>query len=236
MKFSASCVAAVAAALLSTTRAAPLEERASTVQGFDISSYQGTVNFAGAYDSGARFVIIKATEGTTYIDSEFSSHYTGATNAGFIRGGYHFAHPDSSSGATQADFFLAHGGGWSDDGITLPGMLDIEYNPSGATCYGLSQSSMVSWIQDFVNTYHSKTSRYPLIYSTDDWWSTCTGNSAAFHTTSPLVLARYASSPGTIPGSWPYQTIWQNADSYTYGGDSDLFNGDLTSLKKLATG
>ena len=67
-------------------------------------------------------------------------------------------------------------------------------------------------------------------------WSTCTGNSNAFSANSPLVLARYGSSPGTIPGGWPFQTIWQNADSYTYGGDSDYFNGSLDNLKKLATG
>lgn len=35
-----------------------LEERA-TVQGFDISHYQANVNFQAAYNSGARFVIIK---------------------------------------------------------------------------------------------------------------------------------------------------------------------------------
>ena len=61
-----------------------------------------------------------------YIDPEFSNNYVAATNAGIIRGGYHFAHPDESSGATQANYFLAHGGGWSSDGITLPGALDIE--------------------------------------------------------------------------------------------------------------
>lgn len=61
-----------------------------------------------------------------YIDPEFSNNYVAATNAGIIRGGYHFAHPDASSGATQAQYFLAHGGGWSSDGITLPGALDIE--------------------------------------------------------------------------------------------------------------
>ena len=75
-----------------------------------------------------------------------------------------------------------------------------------------------------------------MIYSTNDWWSQCTGNSGAFSSTSPLVLADYNSSPGTIPGGWGYQTIWQNSDSYTYGGDSDLFNGSEDSLKKLATG
>jgi GH25 family lysozyme M1 (1,4-beta-N-acetylmuramidase) len=233
---------------------AGLEKRVAGVQGFDISHYQGTINYAGAYNSGARFVIIKvcyihdcqckegvsnfykATEGTTYVDPGFSSHYISATNAGFIRGGYHFAHPDSSSGATQANFFLAHGGGWSGDGRTLPGMLDIEYNPSGATCYGLSQPAMVSWIQDFVNTYHAHTTRYPLIYTTNDWWTTCTGNSNAFSATCPLVLARYSTAVGTIPGGWPFQTIWQYSDAYAYGGDADAFNGSPTQLTKLATG
>jgi GH25 family lysozyme M1 (1,4-beta-N-acetylmuramidase) len=183
----------------------------------------------------ARLTPRQATEGTTYIDPSFSTHYTGATNAGFIRGGYHFAHPGETSGAAQADYFVAHGGGWSDDGITLPGMLDLESEGS-STCWGLSTSAMVAWIKAFSDEYHSKTSRYPMLYTNPSWWSTCTGNSNAFVSTNPLVLARYASSPGTIPGGWPYQTIWQNADSYTYGGDSDIFNGSLDNLKKLATG
>ncbi|EGO51920.1 N,O-diacetylmuramidase [Neurospora tetrasperma FGSC 2508] len=208
----------------------------ATVQGFDISHYQGSVNFARAYSSGARFVIIKATEGTNYIDPKFSSHYTGATSAGLIRGGYHFAHPDSSSGAAQADYFLAHGGGWSKDGITLPGMIDLESSSGKATCYGLSTSAMVSWIKAFSDRYHSKTGRYPMIYTNYSWWSKCTGNSKSFATTNPLVLARWSSSVGTIPGGWSYQTIWQNADTYTYGGDSDIFNGSLDRLLALAKG
>ena len=120
-------------------------------------------------------------------------------------------------------------------------MLDIEYNPSGATCYGLTPSAMVTWISDFVSTYHTKTGRYPLIYSTNGWWSECTGNSAKFSSTCPLVLARYPASigdgVGTVPGGWGYETIWQYADSYGGdGGDADVFNGDLAGLKKLASG
>ena len=41
---------------------------------------------------------------------------------------------------------------------------------------------------------------------------------------------------GTIPGGWPYETIWQCADTYSAGGDADRFNGDITGLKRLATG
>ncbi|KAF2972024.1 hypothetical protein GQX73_g1557 [Xylaria multiplex] len=202
----------------------------AAVQGFDISHYQSSVNFAAAYNAGARFVIIKATEGTTYLDPSFSSHYTGATNAGFIRGGYHFAHLDTSSGATQANYFLAHGGGWSGDGITLPGMLDLE-----GSCV-LSASATVAWIKDFSNTYHSKTGVYPLLYTNPSWWSSCTGNSNAFVNTNPLVLARYSSSAGTPPGGWPYYTFWQYNDAYAYGGDSEVFNGDMAGLLRIAKG
>ncbi|PTB43873.1 uncharacterized protein TrAFT101_002438 [Trichoderma asperellum] len=208
----------------------------ASVQGFDISHYQPTVNFQKAYSDGARFVIIKATEGTTYIDPSFSDHYTQATQAGFIRGGYHFAQPASSSGAAQANYFLKHGGGWSSDGITLPGMLDLEYAPSGDSCYGLSTSAMVSWINDFITTYHAATTQYPLIYTSTSWWQLCTGNNGSFGSKSPLVVARYASSVGTLPNGWSYYTIWQNSDSAPWGGDSDVFNGDLSQLQKIARG
>lgn len=40
---------------------AALGKRADSVQGFDISGYQTNVDFAGAYDAGARFVMIKVS-------------------------------------------------------------------------------------------------------------------------------------------------------------------------------
>ncbi|KAK8044895.1 Glycoside hydrolase- superfamily [Apiospora rasikravindrae] len=174
----------------------------------------------------------KATDGTSFIDPKFSEHWTGASSAGLIRGAYHFARPNSGSGSAQAAFFLAHGGGWTKDGMTLPGMLDLEEGSS--QCYGLSASAMVTWIRDFSNTYHAKTGRYPMIYTNPSWWMACTNSSKEFAKTNPLVLARYSSSIGTIPGGWPYQTIWQYTNKYAYGGDGDKFNGDEAGLKKLA--
>ena len=52
-------VSIAALGIVSAAPTAALEERISSVQGFDISSHQPTVNFSGAYSSGARFVIIK---------------------------------------------------------------------------------------------------------------------------------------------------------------------------------
>ncbi|WPH00924.1 n,o-diacetylmuramidase [Acrodontium crateriforme] len=220
-------IASLFVALVSAASATPLEKR-TTVAGFDISHYQSSVDFASAYSQGGlRFVFIKATEGTTYKDPSFSDHYTKATNAGFIRGGYHFAHGDESASA-QAEYFLANGGGWSNDGKTLPGMLDLE-----GSC---GSTNWVSWINEFSNTYHGKTGRWPIIYCSPSWWQECTGNSKSFANNSPLFIAHYASSVGTIPGGWSYYTFWQYADSNPYGGDSDRFNGDLTQLKKIATG
>ncbi|MCO5972048.1 lysozyme [Actinoallomurus soli] len=203
--------------------------------GLDVSSHQGNVGWSTVKSNGAKFAYVKATEGTSYQNPYFSQQYTGSYNVGLIRGAYHFATPNTSSGAAQADYFAAHGGGWSRDNQTLPGALDIEYNPYGATCYGLSQSSMKSWIHSFINEYHTKTGRWAVIYTTLDWWTQCTGNNdATFATNSPLWIARYSSSAGTLPYGWSFYTFWQYADSGTFPGDQDTFNGDSTRLLALA--
>lgn len=111
-------------------------------------------------------------------------------------------------------------------------MLDLEV----ANCAGLTPAQMVAWIRSFSDQYHSLTSRWPVIYTSPSWWVTCTGDSTAFKDESPLMLARWSSTVGKIPGGWPFQTIWQYKDSNPYGGDSDVFNGDLAGLKKLASG
>ncbi|MGI8882241.1 MAG: GH25 family lysozyme [Jatrophihabitans sp.] len=110
-------VAAVAAFLVPSDGAGA----ATGLPGADVSHYQGAIDFGAMKTDGANFVYIKATEGTTYHDPMFSADYSGATNAGLLRGGYHFARPDSSGGASQANYFLAHGGGWSSDGIIPSG-------------------------------------------------------------------------------------------------------------------
>ena len=210
-----------------------LSSRVTRTPGFDVSNWQGTVNWASAYSKGARFAYMKATEGTTYRDPTFSANYTNSYKAGFIRGAYHFATPDSSGGKAQADYFVAHGGGWSKDGKTLPPLLDIEYS-SGAGCYGLSKSAMKSWITAFLNEVHAKTTRWATIYTTTNWWTTCTGNTPAYAAHDPLFIARYASTVGALPAGWPFYSFWQHADSGTFPGDQDYFNGPIGGLKNLA--
>ncbi|MFC4588658.1 lysozyme [Sphaerisporangium corydalis] len=209
---------------------------AAQTPGLDVSGWQGNVNWSSVAANGARFAYVKATESTSYVNPYFSQQYTGAYNVGIVHGAYHFATPNTSSGAAQADYFIAHGGGWSKDGRTLPGLLDMEWNPYGATCYGLSAAGMVNWILSFSNQYHARTTRWPVIYTATSWWSQCTGNSGDFSSTNPLMLANYNGSPGPMPYNWGYQTIWQFADHGTFPGDQDLFNGDFSRVQALANG
>ncbi|MET7857114.1 lysozyme [Streptomyces sp. NPDC005318] len=214
----------------------PRDTRAVQTEGVDVASYQGNVNWATLWNSGVKWAYTKATEGTYYTNPYFAQQYNGSYNIGMIRGAYHFATPDTTSGATQANYFVDHGGGWSKDGKTLPGVLDIEWNPYGDQCYGKTAASMVSWIRDFVNTYKSRTGRDAVIYTATSWWQTCTGNNAGFAATNPLWVARYNTTVGTLPAGWTYYTIWQYTSSGPTVGDHNHFNGALDRVQALANG
>ncbi len=210
-----------------------------SVAGMDVSGYQGNVDWSAAHANGARFAYVKATEGIDYINPYFAQQYDGSYQAGMIRGAYHFAHPDSTTGTAQAQaqYFFKNGGAWSADGKTLPGALDLEYDPYGSdACYGLSQADMAAWISSFSNKYYELSGRYPVIYTSTGWWTQCVGRSGNFSATSPLWIARDASTVGTLPYAWRYYTFWQYADSGIFPGDQNLFNGAYTQLVAIARG
>lgn len=205
----------------------------SGVPGIDVSSWQGNVDWSAQRDAGNRFAYVKATEGTGYTNPYFAQQYNGSYNVGMIRGAYHFALPNKSSGRTQANFFVRNGGGWSSDGKTLPGALDMEWNPYGATCYGKTKSQMRSWMNSFLNRYKTLTGRYPVIYTNTNWWNQCVGSDTSFANKSPLWIARYGSSAGSLPPGWGWYTFWQYTDNPI---DKNVFNGSYTRLKVLAKG
>ncbi|MFE2228375.1 lysozyme [Streptomyces kronopolitis] len=212
--------------------AAPL----ASVEGVDVSSHNGSVSWSTLWSSGVRFAYVKATESTSYTNPSFAQQYNGSYGAGMIRGAYHFATPDTSSGAAQAAYFTGHGGGWSRDGRTLPGALDMEYNPYGSTCYGLSPAALVSWMKDWFATYKARTGRDAVLYTSTNWWKQCTGNSAAFGAVNPLWVPRYGSSVGELPAGWDFHTLWQYTSSGPTVGDHNHFNGTADRLKALANG
>ncbi|MEW1722284.1 lysozyme [Streptomyces sp. NPDC093109] len=214
----------------------PRSPRAEQTEGVDVSSHQGNVDWPALWNSGVKWSYNKATEGTYYKNPYFGQQYNGSFEVGLIRGAYHFATPDTTSGATQAGYFVNNGGGWSRDGRTLPGALDIEWNPYGDSCYGKTPAQMVAWITDFTTTYRALTGRDAVIYTATSWWKTCTGNSSAFGATNPLWIARYNTTPGELPAGWGYQTMWQYTSTGPIVGDHSKFNGSLDRVVALATG
>lgn len=218
------------------------------VHGQDVSAHQGNVNWQSQWNQGSRWAYVKASEGNYYLNENYTQQYNGSRNVGMVRGAYHFAIPNWSSGADQARYFVANGGGWTADGYTLPPVLDIEYNPYagrtingfyfGNTCYDMSKAQLGQWAADFGNTVKALTGRYPVIYSTTDWWNTCVGNTTfgAY----PLWIASYWSnptnSPGSMPVSWGNYTMWQYSSTGPFQGDSNIFNGSYDQLRTFARG
>ncbi|MER5992608.1 MULTISPECIES: lysozyme [Streptomyces] len=210
--------------------------RSTQTEGVDVSSHQGDVAWGTLWSSGVKWAYVKATEGTYYTNPYHPQQYNGSYDVGMIRGSYHFATPDTSSGAAQADYFVDRGGAWSADGRTLPGAVDMEWNPYGDDCYGKSQSAMVHWIGDFLDQYRARTGRDAVIYTSASWWKLCTGDYAGFASAHPLWVARYASTVGELPAGWGTYTMWQYTSSGPTVGDHNRFNGTLDRLRDLALG
>lgn len=217
------------------------------VPGMDVSGHQPQVDWQGQWNMGARFAYVKATEGTYHRNSVFGSQYQGARGVGMLRGAYHFAIPNWSSGAEQARYFVSNGGGWTSDGYTLPHVLDFETNPYagrtidgyyfGNSCYDMTPGQLVNWVRDFSNTVATLTGRLPVIYTTTSWWKHCTADAAGFGN-NPLWVAAWpyapTNSPGPIPSSWDTYSLWQYSDSGPFAGDSNIWNGSYSSLVSFA--
>ena len=201
------------AAALSTGAAAlgAPAAQAAGLYGQDVSGWQGEVDWAAQAELGSRFAYVKATEGRSYRSPTFNHQYLGAGDAGLARGGYHFARPDSGGPEEQADFFLNNGGGWTDDGITLPGMVDFESYSGLPRDYGLSAQEMREWIMGFSNRYRDQVGRRPVLYTNLNWWNDVVGDWTPVN--SPLFLAAYQSdAPTTLPGRWWAWEMWQYSE------------------------
>ena len=198
--------------------AAATSVASSMVQGVDVASYQhpkstqypngAPIDWSQVAGAGYQFAAVKATEGAYYTNPYALTDLANAKAAGLSVAAYAFAIPNgdgsSSSPVTQADYLLSYLGAGNS---TMPIMLDIEYDPNTSTdhaneCYGLTPAAMVSWISAFDTEIQSKTGQLPIIYTTQGWWSTCTGGSTAFGH-SPIWVAAYsATTSPALPAGW----------------------------------
>ena len=94
---------------------------------------------------------------------------------------------------------------------------------------------MRSWIASFVNQYHARTGRWATIYTTTDWWTTCTGNYQRLRRQRPAVdrpLLQHRRAPCRPAGAT--YSFWQWSSSGIFPGDQNVWNGTLDRLKVLA--
>jgi GH25 family lysozyme M1 (1,4-beta-N-acetylmuramidase) len=205
--------------------ARPAVATAGLVKGIDVSSHQHTdgdaINWAKVAAAGYKFAFIKATEGSYYVNPFYASDAAAARAAGLVIAPYHFAVPNDSSGTLQADLAMNMAGDPQAGGATLPMTLDAEYDPyvksdHTNTCYGLSPSAMVAWIQAFSAEVVRRDGVPPLIYTTAGWWNTCTDSSTALGA-DPLWIAEWGASP-TLPAGWTSWMYWQYTSSASVPG------------------
>jgi GH25 family lysozyme M1 (1,4-beta-N-acetylmuramidase) len=211
---------AVAPSAAARARPAGLASSASAVEGIDVASLQhpkaAPIDWTQVAQAQYKFAFIKVSEGSYYVNPYYASDASGAKSAGLFVAPYAFAIPNYSGGAFQADYALDQAR-YAADGQTLPLILDIEYDPYDSAppggdgtneCYGLSPAQMVAWIAAFTAEADRRTGQLPVIYTTQDWWAKCTGDSSAF-TADPLWVASFVSSP-VVPDPWTSDwTYWQ---------------------------
>lgn len=118
------------------------------MNGIDISSWQSGIDLSAV---PCDFVIIKATQGTTYVNPDCDRAYNQAKKLGKKLGLYHFAN-NGNSAKSEADFFLKKVGNRVGECILV---LDYEAD-------ALKQG--VSWAKTWLDHVYSKTGVRPLIY------------------------------------------------------------------------
>jgi lysozyme len=192
------------------------------ILGSDIASYQGAPDFSQYKASGRQFVLIKATEGTGYVNPFFATNRVNAHAQGLGVGLYHYA--DGGHSLDEAKHFIDTCGSLVTGEVL---MLDWE----------VGYSDPVGWCKQFLDYVFDRTGVRPLIYlnqslnNSYDWSSVVSANYG-------LVLAVYDNNTNGAPRTdWPFVAIKQYTSSGRVPGingnvDLDVFYGDLTAFQR----
>lgn len=203
------------------------------IHGIDISHYQGKINWnrlrSNALIDGCplRFIIVKATEGSSQVDPNFEDNFYQVREYGFIRGVYHFWSIHSSARA-QANFFLKKVHLQNGD---LPPVLDIEHKPPTQSIEDF-QTDVLTWLHIVEDKYHVK----PIIYTYYKFKQNYL-NTPVFDDY-PYWIAHYYVDKVEYRGNWKF---WQHTDSGVLPGikgnvDLNIYNGSYYDLMRLTIG
>ena len=169
-------------------------------------------------------VIVKATEGTTFVDPYCDGFVQKAKNAGKLWGFYHFA--GSENATAEADYFVSNCRNYFGEGIPI---LDWEGNQN------------VEWVNEFVRRIHDTTGVWPWIYG-NPWRFNQGGvepNCARWVASYPAVAhPTFAQAAGwKCPEANGNVVAWQFCSDGIVNGrelDCSLYYGDAVSWHAYA--
>lgn len=187
------------------------------LKGIDISSHQEGINIK---DVPADFVIVKATEGKSYVSPTFKAQYLAAKAANRLLGVYHFARPDNNGPVEEASFFLetVKSVGAIGEAILV---LDWEVPPLDD----------IPWVKSFCDYIVEKVGVTPFIYMSQGL--TNENNWARVSADYPLWVAYWPSNPHeqrpsvTWAGNW---SIWQWTDEFYSSGYTGPLDHNVTVI------
>ena len=161
------------------------------LNGIDISSYQSGMNLASV---PCDFVIVKATEGTTYTNPCFIGHANQALTLGKKLGIYHFA--SGGNAIAEADYFVNTAKPYIGKAL-----LVLDWEADAVSCG-------VAWAKQWLDRVHECTGVKPLIYMSN---SVVNG-----HNWSSVASAGYGLwNAGYYAG---YEIMGYNPEAPIYGG------------------
>ena len=199
------------------------------IRGIDISHYQGDIDWEQLQNAmiekcPIRFIVMKATEGSSKIDPSFKYNFKQALEYGYIRGAYHFW-SNHSSARQQAYFFLNNVPLESGD---LPPVLDVEHKPKDKSVEDFQQD-ILTWLHIVEDRYHVK----PIIYTYYKFKKQYL-DTPVFDDY-PYWIAHYYVDKIEYQGEWKF---WQHTDAGKLPGikgyvDFNIYNGSFYDLKRL---
>ena len=202
------------------------------IHGVDISHYQGEIDWDKLRDAmiegyPLRFIMIKATEGSTKLDDKFVDNFYQARENGYIRGAYHFW-SNKSSARSQAYHFLDKVHLQEGD---LPPVLDVEHKPADKSVEEFQQD-ILTWLHIVEDKYHVKPILYTYYKFKEQYLSTPVFEDY------PYWIAHYYVDKIEYKGNWKF---WQHTDVGKLPGikgyvDFNIYNGSFYDMKKLTIG
>ena len=186
----------------------------STLQGIDISHFQGDINWQIFTKNHFDFVFVKATGGETFVDPKFSSNWHALRTTHLARGAYHFFYA-SDDPKKQAEHFLATIGKLKP--TDLPPVLDVEITDHS------DAQTILNGVLTWLETIEDETGRLPIIYSGISFAKQYLNDEKL--SKYPLWIADYNKTLPPLPEPWQKQgwKFWQ----YTETGHALGINGNV---------